>query len=247
MAYIEISGRTYETPLVIFDKDGTLLDFKATWVNVIRELIEALGRRVSMHDGLSRRVQASLGVFIAEREIDGGGPFAMGTADEVDVLLTSCLYHEGLRWDKAQAIVKAAQAETFQGPVRERNLCAAAGAIPLLRTLKARGILTALATNDNRPDATRDMEIIGALPYLDLVVGADCVKHTKPAPDMIRLVCRELGQDPHRAVMIGDTMMDALMGRNAGVMLNIGISGIVPAEELAAVTHAVITSLTEIR
>lgn len=247
MQYIEFGQRRYETPLVIFDKDGTLLDFTATWVNIIDELLAAIGRRLAMHDGLSRRMQASLGVSCQERRIDGGGPFAMGTDDEVYVLLAACLYQEGLRWDKAQAVVHEALAETFRGPVREKNLCAAPGAIELLRLLKSRGILTAVATNDNRTDATRDMEVIGALPYLDLVVGADSVTHTKPAPDMIHLICRELGQTPQHAVMIGDTMMDALMGRNAGVMLNIGISGIVPAEELATVAHAVIASLEEIR
>jgi len=134
----------------------------------------------------------------------------------------------------------------FKGPVRERNLHVAQGALDLLKRLKARGILTALATNDNKSDSTRDMEVTGALAYLDLVVGSDDVKQSKPAPDMIHLICKRLTQNPMQTVMIGDTPMDAIMGRNAHVMLNIGVSGIVPQEVLASMNDVVIASLDEI-
>ncbi len=246
MANIEIFGKRYETSLVIFDKDGTLLDFKQTWVNIIRELFAAIGRRTSMHDGLDRMLQKALGVFTGEREIDGNGPFAMGTSSEVNTILALCLYLEGMRWDRAQEIVRQAEDEVFKGPVRERNLHVAQGALDLLKRLKARGILTALATNDNKSDSTRDMEVTGALAYLDLVVGSDDVKQSKPAPDMIHLICKRLTQNPMQTVMIGDTPMDAIMGRNAHVMLNIGVSGIVPQEVLASMNDVVIASLDEI-
>jgi phosphoglycolate phosphatase-like HAD superfamily hydrolase len=50
-----------------------------------------------------------------------------------------------------------------------------------------------------------------------------------------------------QTVMIGDTPMDAIMGRNAHVMLNIGVSGIVPQEVLASMNDVVIASLDEIK
>lgn len=72
------------------------------------------------------------------------------------------------------------------------------------------------------------MESIGALPYIDFVVGADSVGNSKPAPDMIEKICSFLGKDPGKSILIGDTVMDALLGRNSGTMLTIGVKGIVP-------------------
>jgi len=247
LAHIEIFGKHYDPGVVIFDKDGTLLDFKATWLGIINELIAAVMRRTNPSETLAHGLQKALGVYIAERTIDGGGPFAMGTADEVNTVLAACLYHEGLRWDKAQAVIKAAEQEVLKGPIRARNLCPAQGGIELLERLKARGIRTALATNDNQADAQGDMQAIGALPLLDLVVGADSVSKTKPAPDMILLICERFGLSPRQAVMVGDTLMDAQMGRNARVMVNVGLSGTLDSSELAAHTDVVIESLDQIR
>lgn len=247
MAHIEIFGKHYAPGVVIFDKDGTLLDFKSTWLGIIRELIAAIMRRAHPSETLSYGLQKALGVFIDERKIDGGGPFAMGTAEEVNTVLADCLYHEGVRWDKAQDIIRAAEHEVLKGPIRARNLCPAKGGIELLERLKARGIRTALATNDNQADARGDMQAIGALPLLDLVVGADSVSKTKPAPDMILLICERFGLSPGQAAMIGDTLMDAQMGRNARVMLTVGLSGTLDSAELSVHTDVVIESLDQIR
>ncbi|MEN6475563.1 MAG: HAD family hydrolase [Syntrophaceae bacterium] len=247
MAHIEIFGKHYDPGVVIFDKDGTLLDFKATWLGIIREFIAAIMRRTNPSEKLAQGLQKALGVFIEEREIDGGGPFAMGTAEEVNTVLAECLYHAGLRWDKAQAIIRAAEHEVLKGPIRARNLCPAQGGIELLERLKARGIRTALATNDNQADAQGDMQAIGALALLDLVVGADSVSKSKPAPDMILLICERFGLSPRQAAMIGDTLMDAQMGRNAHVMVNVGLIGTLSSSELAAHTDVVIESLDQIR
>jgi phosphoglycolate phosphatase len=78
------------------------------------------------------------------------------------------------------------------------------------------------------------------------VAGADSVSNAKPAPDMIYHICELLGKKPSDAVMIGDTMMDVIMGANAGVKLNIGIAEIVSAEVLATKAHVVVNSMEDI-
>jgi phosphoglycolate phosphatase len=246
LPYIEISGNRYEADLIIFDKDGTLLDFRKTWLSIFRELINLLLLRTGPSANLSRRIQEVLGMNFEKWDIDGNGPLAMGTSFDVDILLAGCVYLEGIRWDKSIEIVSEVVQEVFKGPIREKNLIPSNGAIEVLRLVKQRGFLTAVATNDNTIDATNDMSALGALPYLDLVVGADSVSNAKPAPDMIFHICETLGKKPGNSVMIGDTMMDAIMGASAGIKLNIGIAEIVPAEVLATKTDIVIRSMCEI-
>jgi len=246
LSSITVSRKAYDTDLVIFDKDGTLLDFEKTWIGIIGELITALGAYTPLTPALKQRVQDALGVSVDDSRVDGNGLMAMGTFAECTALLTYCLYREGIRWDRAHDIVEEVGAAVFGPESRKRHVQAAQGALDLLSMLKSRNIPTAVATNDKRADALVDMELIGALGYIDLVIGADSVDNPKPAPDMIEKICSSMGNDPGRTILIGDTVMDALLGRNAGVMLTIGVSGIVPAEELARHMDVVVTSLRDI-
>ncbi|HDP25058.1 MAG TPA: HAD family hydrolase [Deltaproteobacteria bacterium] len=246
MAQLIISGTQTEPELVIFDKDGTLVDFRKTWLGLIEILLRELGTSAPMNPALRERIQDALGICIDRGEIDGYGPLAMGTFSECDALLTSCLYHEGLRWDRAQQIVSEAGQRVFRSDLRARSVHAAPGAITLLRTLKRKGILSAVATNDKMADALRDMELIGASQYIDFVIGADSVVHSKPAPDMVMKICDHLHVSPDKAILVGDTIMDGLLGRNSGVMLTIGVVGITSEENLREHMDIVVSSLEEI-
>jgi phosphoglycolate phosphatase len=114
VATLLIDGKEFSADLVIFDKDGTLIDFKETWVSIIDSLIAAMGRHVPLTPDLKARVQTVLGISVDKREIDGRGPLAMGTFTECDALLTYSLYREGIRWDSAQDIVKSLGDEIFR-------------------------------------------------------------------------------------------------------------------------------------
>jgi phosphoglycolate phosphatase len=92
-----------------------------------------------------------------------------------------------------------------------------------------------------------DVDIIGAGKYIDLVVGADSVGQSKPAPDMVLKICEHFGINPANTVLIGDTVMDAMLGRNSGVQLTVGITGIVSREILQEHMDVVLDSLEEIR
>ncbi|MCD6569406.1 MAG: HAD family hydrolase [Deltaproteobacteria bacterium] len=247
LANIHISNKAYDVDLVIFDKDGTLLDFRGTWIAIIREFLMALGKRVQMHKTLKKRIEKALGMFIDSSEIDGYGPIAMGTFAECDTLLVYSLYCEGLRWDKAKDIVREAGMEVFTGEVRRQSVKPAQGSIEILKKLKAKGLSVAIATNDTAKDATSDMQIIGAFEYIDLIIGADSVDRSKPNPDMIYKICEHFGTTPKRSIMIGDTIMDALMGKNAGVGLTIGVCGLLPRDVLEEYTDVVVSSLAEIQ
>ena len=246
MPIIHVLKKSYETELVIFDKDGTLLDFKETWIDIIQELVDKIDTYQPMTGSLRERIEHALGIYLDKREVDGYGPLAMGTFSECNALIAYCLYREGQRWDKAQSIVEIVGKQVFGPATRKQRVKAAPGALVLLKALKSRGIVTAVATNDKESDARLDMDLIGASPYIDLVVGADSVENAKPAPDMVNKICSSLGKTSQRSIVVGDTIMDALLGKNAGVMLTIGVSGIVEPDVLTEHADVVISSLKDI-
>lgn len=62
---------------------------------------------------------------------------------------------------------------------------------------------------------------LGVMQYIDIVIGRDDVKRPKPDPEPVNLALARLGKDSaeHRqnAFMIGDTLMDMLAAKAAGV------------------------------
>lgn len=246
MASVNVLGKEYAADLVIFDKDGTLIDFRQTWIVIIGKLLNAMGEHVSMTEPLRSRVQEALGISVDNGTIDGSGPLAMGTFTECDALLTYCLYREGVRWDMAQDIVRKLGDDIFRSDVRDKCIRPARGAARLLARLKDKGIHIAVATNDNAKDALSDMFAIGVASYIDIVVGADSVENPKPAADMVNKICSHFQLEPSSAILIGDTVMDALLGKNSRVMLTVGVPDIVPKNELQEHMDVVVDSLDDI-
>lgn len=85
----------------------------------------------------------------------------------------------------------------------------------VLAALRARGLPSALVTNTPGPLA-RAVLARGGL-ALDHVVGGTDVPRGKPAPDMLLLACEQVGVEPARALMLGDTEYDRAAAEAAGV------------------------------
>ena len=80
------------------------------------------------------------------------------------------------------------------------------------------------------------------------IVTSDDVTATKPDPEGILKVLKELGVKPEEAIMVGDLEADITAGKKAGV-LPVGIShGFGTVEELTkAGAHTVVKDLTELK
>ena len=91
------------------------------------------------------------------------------------------------------------------------------GTLPLLRTLKDRGIKTAIVTQTKRGPVMEQLERFGLSLYVDAVVGAEDADELKPSPKPVLAALHRLQADPGRAVFTGDMVEDVLSGNRAGV------------------------------
>ena len=91
------------------------------------------------------------------------------------------------------------------------------GVVEILTELKAAGARLVVCTNKltNLSDAL--LEAVGLLSFSDAVVGADLAPAARPDGRHVAAAIASVGGDPARAVMIGDSVNDALGARNAGV------------------------------
>ena len=85
MTGIELKGQRVPCRLVIFDKDGTLIDFTATWVPLIRKRVRFLLKALKRNDKeLEAFLLKSWGIDPCTGKIDPRGPCPVSPrADEI--------------------------------------------------------------------------------------------------------------------------------------------------------------------
>lgn len=90
------------------------------------------------------------------------------------------------------------------------------GAVEVLKKLKKRGYLLALATSESRRNV---LSIFSENNLMQIFDASRCGGETfsKPHPQMLEEILTELVIEPEHAVMIGDSVYDMQMAQNANV------------------------------
>jgi phosphoglycolate phosphatase len=227
--------------LVIFDKDGTLIEFDAMWSGWALELAANLERAVGIP--LEGPLFAMLGFDPATgRVLAGGGLAATPMAR--------------LRERTADLLVEAGLTRVATGRVMDR-IWHAPDPVGLARPLadlgglfgrlRTSGRRIAVATSDDREPTERTLAALGLTSQIDKIACADDGVAVKPAPDMVLQLCAGLEIDPARTAVVGDSLADLEMGRRAGVALLVGVlTGVGQASILAPAADLILASVADL-
>ena len=84
-----------------------------------------------------------------------------------------------------------------------------------------RGTQTAMALLTNKPlaQSVRILEIFGLSNYFRWIVGGDGPWPRKPSPDGLRHLMHQASAGPGETILIGDSAVDLMTSRNAGVRI----------------------------
>src|SRR5258706_13528323 len=91
-----------------------------------------------------------------------------------------------------------------------------AGVVEMLSDLHAKGVRLAVATGKARRGLDRVLDATGLRRWFEATRCAD-EGFAKPHPGMLLGLMDVIGVEPHRAVMVGDTIHDLELAANAGV------------------------------
>ena len=237
----EGAGRLDGIDLVIFDKDGTLIDFDAMWGPWVMDLAQRL-------ESLTGRVLApglldALGFDATTGRTIAGGPLAATPMARLHELTAELLIAAGVDEGAARAAVARAweppDPVALARPVTELR--------PLFLALRAAGRRIAVATSDDRAPTEMTLAGLGVADLVDALACADEGIPVKPAPEMVWTVCRALGVEPARAAVVGDAPVDLAMGRAAGAGLVVGVlSGVGGRADLEPYADLILGSVAEL-
>jgi phosphoglycolate phosphatase len=214
--------------LIVLDKDGTLIDFRAMWGEWAIELgrrLEAAARRPVAPD-----VFAAIGFDPSTGRIAARGPLAASTMSAIADLVAAVLRRWCPRPSDARWVLEQAWFQpdpvTAARPVADLSV--------VLTNLRSGARRVAVVTNDDAVPTRRTLEALGILPLFDVIVAADDGLATKPAPEAVLAVTASLGVAPDRTAVVGDLPVDIAMGRAAGAGLVVGVlSGLGSLDDLA--------------
>jgi phosphoglycolate phosphatase len=240
-----LSGRLAGCELVIFDKDGTLIDFGVMWAGWMAALATDLERAATALDRaigstVVGRLYQVMGVDRTSGIADPHGALAATPMAILRRMTVDTMVAAGLAPSDATAAV--GRAWLPPDPVAlARPLTDLAA---LFGSIRAAGARIGVATSDDREPTERSLRALGVADLIDALVCADDGIPVKPAPDAIRAICDRLSIAPSRAAMIGDSALDLAMGRAAGVARCIGVlSGTGTRAELEPYADAIVPSV----
>ena len=198
---------------ILFDKDGTLIDFPSTWEPVLRALaLEfAEGDRPRADE-----LMVAAGYDHGLRRFKPGSVWAAGnTLDLVTVWLPDAPDSE--RSGLARRIDDFCEAMAPDSAVPVTDL------VSLFGRLQHGGFCLGVATNDVTRSALATMERLGVAGMLVAILGYDSVARPKPAADMVMAFCAAAAIEPGEVAVVGDNLHDLVMARAAGAALAIGV------------------------
>lgn len=197
---------------ILFDKDGTLLDYWASWGPINR----AAAKLASNGDpAFAARLLAVGGVDETGRAASATSLLAAGSAHDIARIWVAA----GARFT-VPALTRALD-DLFRASVAD---VVPVGDLPaILGGLKRRGLLLGIASSDGEAAIRATVERFGLADLVDFVAGYDSGHGPKPQPGMVHAFCRAVGVPPSEVAMVGDTLHDLEMGEAAGCGLKIGV------------------------
>ncbi len=214
---------------ILFDKDGTLFDFRRTWeawaqtflVQVAPEpdMVELLGAAIGFDTYVGHF--ASDSVVIAGTNLD--------VAQALEPLIP------GMSVPDIVLMMNRTVAQTPQ--------MAAAPLGPLLSGLRQQGLRLGVATNDAEVSAQAHLEDTGVVELFDFVAGYDSGFGAKPDPGQLLAFAETTGVPPASCVMVGDSLHDLRAGRAAGFQTVGVLTGVATSAVLQEFADAVLPDI----
>lgn len=215
---------------ILFDKDGTLFDFAATWEAWAAGF---LMRATSGDRSRAAAVGHEIGFDLHAHRFAPDSVVIAGTPGEVAEALQPhfpTMAHDALLDMLNDEAENAPQAE-------------AVPLIPLLDGLTARGLTLGVMTNDAEAVAQAHLGAAGVTEHFAFVAGFDSGHGAKPSPAPLLAFCTRVDVPPAQAVMVGDSTHDLIAGRRAG-MRTVGVlTGMAGADTLAAYADVVLPDI----
>lgn len=199
---------------ILFDKDGTLIDFDAIWVPVVSAAFEVMLTEWGLPLSLKEEMMEAIGVKNGITSVTG--ELCCGTYASISEKTVAFLASHGVTVSVEENLrASRERIHSMLGKGRVVPVCDDLGSV--LEELKKMGITLGVVTSDDRVGAEHCLEKIGILSCFDVICADDGIHPPKPDPYYLLRFLEEKHLKKEEVMMVGDTFSDIRFAKNAGV------------------------------
>ena len=219
---------------ILFDKDGTLLDFNGTFAPATAKVL----RELANGDEILARDMAEAVEFDIESHVIGPqSVLVAGSLENISQVLMPVANNRDFASFNARvdALYIKHSIESLKG----FDIL-----VPTLDSLKVMKLPMGIATNDSESGAHCHLGKLGVIDRFCFIAGYDSGHGEKPGPGMVLAYAEYLGLEPSQVAMVGDSVHDLLAGRAAGATAVAVTSGPAVADDLRAHADHVLADIS---
>ena len=229
---------------VLFDKDGTLIDFNSLWIGAAIWSIDEIIRLNNLPIKLQQYLLQTIGVVKGKITVDA--PLAYKTYKEIakDIVesLAKVNIHLATETMAKQLMFFFEQFILLKkGEYKE-----VADTKEIIKELKKEGIVVGLSTADTKELAIDCLTKLDVLNEFDYIGSDDGIISSKPNPEMIHDFMRKYSLSADEIVVVGDTYNDILFAKRGGAIAVGVLSGVSKREDFRGEADFIIESIAEI-
>lgn len=213
---------------LIFDKDGTLFDFRQSWGAWTKAVLTDLG-------GDSEAMARALGFDMQAIDFAKDSPVIASTPDEIALVLLPYVTMD------LENLVALLNRHAVVAP-----MLPAVDLPNVLGDLRAKGLRLGLATNDSEAPARRHLGNAGVLDLFDFVAGCDSGWGGKPAPGQLLAFINAIDLPADQIAMVGDSLHDLEAGKRAGMARVAVLTGIATEADLTPHADVVLRNIGDL-
>ncbi|MCC5663456.1 HAD family hydrolase [Nostoc sp. CHAB 5784] len=240
MATIKCRNITFDNiQAILFDKNGTLEDSET----YLRSLAQRAARLIDAQvPGIGEPLLMAFG--INGNLLDPAGLISVASRRETEVAAAAYIAETGRGWFESLKIARQAldEAEKY---IEKTPSPLFVGSLDLLKYLHKGGLklgILSAATSDEVHNFVKNHQLND---YIELEMGVD-EGPSKPDPVLFLQACQALGVEPGATLMVGDSVGDMQMARDAKAAGCIGITWMGKSDNVRG-ADVVINQLDEIQ
>jgi len=201
---------------ILFDKDGTLIEFEDTWHKIFKEIFRTLQEQYGLSKAKTDQIKEISGFL--EDSFKKESLIQYATVDEItsqweDVIADSFFTQQRLK-QIMEEHSKDSAVEIAPMP----------GAIKTVKSLYNEGYILGLATADSKESTLDNLKRLGIKDCFHFIGSDDGFYRGKPDPHMGESFCEAHGMVPEEVLYVGDSVTDMVFAEECGFHF-IGIKG----------------------
>jgi phosphoglycolate phosphatase len=207
---------------ILFDKDGTLVEFNSLWVESTYAMIHSIVKEYSKDDMIEKSQEIAHLIGLDGNDVKEDGLIAGDTSEDLSIVISNAV-----QIDKS-LIHKKIKGFYYEEVVNKSDKIKAVGdLVALFKKLKNLDFRIGIVTADDFDVTQFTLNKLGINEYVDFIATADKYKK-KPNVEAMQVFCDQFNLQRNEVIHIGDTMVDMEFSKHG--LLGVGVLSGVSSE-----------------